>query len=105
MEPDSILIGKPVYTLIGDGPTFAASTQLGLVRHPVAFGSDEPLFFAFTDISGPYTTVVLGSPGPAATTELGFSPSSLSLATAIPEPETCVLFGLGVALVLRRRQR
>jgi hypothetical protein len=105
IEIDSSLVGKPIYTLIGDGPTFAGSTQLGLVRHPIVFAADNPLFSTVTDISGPYATVLLGTPGPAATTALGFSPASLSLATAIPEPETCVLFGLGVALVLRRRQR
>jgi hypothetical protein len=105
IETDSTLVGKPIYTFIGNGPTFAASTQLALVRHPVNFDADQPIFSALTDISAPYASVMMGSPGPTATTALGFSTSSLSLATAIPEPEVCILFGLGLTLVLRRRQR
>ena len=102
---DSPLIGKPVYTLIGDGPTFAQSTQLGLVRHPVVFGPDEPLFAAWTDISDPYAVVLLGSSGPSATTALGFSPTSLGLARAIPEPTSGTLMLLAGVMLLRRRRR
>lgn len=108
LEPlagDSPLIGKPVYTLIGNGPTFAASTQLGLVRHPVLFGPDEPFFAATTDISDPYAVVLLGSSGPSATTALGFSSASLSLARAIPEPTSGTLMLLAGVIIFRRRLR
>lgn len=107
LEPlasDSPLIGKPVYTLIGNGPTFAASTELSLVRHPVIFGPDEPFFAAFTDISDPYAVVLMGSSGPSATTALGFSPTSLSLARAVPEPASGALILLAGVMLLRARR-
>lgn len=68
-------------------------------------GADEPFFYSLNDISDPYAVVLPDSPGPSATTALGFSPTSLSLAAVIPEPTSGTLMLLAITMILKGRVR
>jgi len=101
---DSALVGKSIYTLIGNAATLAASTGLGIVRHQASFAADNPVFEALADISDPASVVLFGSVGPGVETALGMSPASLNISNPIPEPSTSALLLL-LAPILLIRQR
>lgn len=96
------LVGKTIYTLIGNGATLAASGQGGVVQHAGTFLAENPLFSGVADISLPTSTVLMGTVGPNVTTVLGSAPSLLL--APIPEPMTATLLLSAFALVARRRR-
>ena len=102
---DSPLVGKSIYTLIGNNATLAGSTELAIIRDNESFAADNPVFEALADISATSSVILFGSPtGPGFTTALGAATSSLSLAPAVPEPMSAALLLSGLALVARRRR-
>jgi hypothetical protein len=97
-------VGKNIYTLIGNAPTLAASTEAALVLDPGTFNFDNPLFAARADITNPSATVVFGSlNGPSVTSALGAAPS-LKFGATVPEPFSATLLFAGLALGFRRRR-
>lgn len=103
---DSPLVGKPIFTLIGNESALATSTEWGIVRHPVFFEADPTIpnqFFISIDISNPYSSILFGTQGPAATTPLGPSPYSLGLVT-VPEPGSAAMLAMALVPCLRRRR-
>ena len=97
------LVGKPIYTLIGNSHTLAGSTDLGIVRHPDAFAADAPVFSALADLSDPAVVVLRGWRGPGFVTALG--PSTESLNISFPEPSVALLLAASLAAVAGRRKR
>ena len=105
----SPLIGKNIYTLIGNAGTLAGSSEFAIIRDDESFAADAPVFQALADISAPIgggagqIAVLFGNPnGPSITTALGAAPS-LQLAP-IPEPMSAALLLSSLALVARRRR-
>lgn len=98
----SPLIGKPIYTMIGNNASLAASTELGIVRHPGSFAADAPVFAGLADLSDPATVILYGGRGAGVSTALGLSTQSLRL--GVPEPSVALLLVLGLATVAGRRQ-
>jgi hypothetical protein len=98
----SPLVGKTIYTMIGNTAALADAGQGGVVRHAGTFAADAPLFSGVADISLPTSTVLMGSVGPNVTTVLGAAPSLLL--APIPEPMTATLLLSAFALVARRRR-
>jgi len=97
----SPLIGKSIYTLIGNNATLTASTELGIVRHPGSFAADAPVFAGLADLSDPAAVILYGGRGSGVTTALGLSTQSLRL--GVPEPSVALLIVLGLAAVIGRR--
>jgi hypothetical protein len=97
------LIGKNIYTLIGNGGTLAASGEGAIVRHADQFVQDLPTFSLTADLSLPSSTVLFGTlDGPQVVTVIGTA-ASLRMAP-IPEPMTAALLFSALALVGRRRR-
>ncbi len=105
-------IGSTVYTLIGNGATFASSTQFALIRHPEAIIADPaspalPLQYVLDAATG---NILLA--GSATTTTVTNPDLQLSNATVnairlvnvIPEPSTMLLGAFGALGLLRRRR-
>jgi hypothetical protein len=99
------LIGKNIYTLIGNGATLATSTEAALVLDPAVFAVDGAVpFSARAEISNPSATIVFGSPtGPNIDTLLGTA-ASLQMRATVPEPLSATLLLAGLALGFRRRR-
>jgi len=101
---DSALVGKSIYTLIGNAATLGGSSQLAIVRDNESFAADNPVFEALADISAGSSVILFGSAtGPGFETALGMSTSSLALAP-VPEPMSATLLLSGLALLARRRR-
>lgn len=101
---NSPLIGKSIYTLIGNGATLAASGEIALIRDDQSFAVDAPVFAALADISAASSVILIGNAsGPGFSTALGASASSLSLAP-VPEPMSAMLLLSGLGLMIRRRR-
>ena len=98
---DSTLVGKSIYTLVGNNATLAGSTELAIIRDDQSFAADNPVFEALADVSAGSSVILFGSPtGPGFTTLLGPATSSLSLGVAVPEPMSAALLLSGLALVV-----
>jgi hypothetical protein len=99
------LIGKSIYTLIGNNATLAGSTELAIVQDNQAFDVDAPLFVAGASLLETTNVFRFGNgSGPTLTTNAAFpAAASLQLA-AIPEPMSAALLLSGLALVVRRRR-
>lgn len=114
----SSFIGKNIYTVIGNGASLAASTELLIVKHTGTFGQDNPVFSgtATLDAAGGTGngTVLWGNLGKTSTdinalfgaggTEPNYS--TLGASTSIvPEPSRAILAGLGLMGFMFRRRR
>ena len=76
VNPVNPLVGKPIYTLIGNAATLSTSSELAIIRHASLFEADAPVFGRTADISDPSTTILFGRrQGPSVTTALGAAPS------------------------------
>lgn len=99
--------GKTVYTFIGDGPTWAASTEGLIFKHNTfTFAADPTPGVNATLLAGeiPPGVMLLGNPnGPLINVGFGLTPS-FQLG-CIPEPSRALLLLVGLsAAILRRRQ-
>lgn len=102
---DSPLVGKSIYTLIGNNATLAGSTEMAIIRDDQSFAADNPVFEALADVSASSSVILFGTAGgPGFTTALGAATSSLSLKPVVPEPMSAALLLSGLALAARRRR-
>lgn len=98
------LVGKSIYTLIGNGSNISTSNQLAVVKDDQTFNVDAPVYQANAFIYEPSSVVLVGSAGPSVRIDvLGANFESLRLRT-IPEPSMAMLGLLGLGLVARRRR-
>ncbi len=101
----SPLVGRTIYTIIGNGATLETSTQMAIIKEAEVFSADAPVFQATANPSEQGSTIILGSLGPAvAIPELGGSFAVLRL--SIPEPGVVSLglIALGTVCGCRRRR-
>lgn len=98
------LVDKSIYTLVGNGATLEASTQLAIIKDDGTFTFDNPLFSTRADLSAASSVIAFGSAtGPNVTTALG-EVASIQLAVVVPEPMSATLLLGGIALAFRRRK-
>jgi hypothetical protein len=103
----SPLIGRPVYTFLGNGATLAQSTAFALYQSGT-FSEDVP-------IPGDYTSrsyigsPVIGTFGLSAPINYPFNGFATQYPTlklvAVPEPSAALLGAIGCTALLRRRRR
>jgi PEP-CTERM motif len=98
-------IGKAIYTFIGNGPTLASSTQIGIVKDNDSFVlDDQPVITANAFLYEPTSVILVGQLGAQIPVgPLGGSFSTLQLA-AVPEPSCLALLGLCGGFFVRRRR-
>lgn len=99
------LIGKSIYTLIGNNADLASSTELAIIQDNQAFDVDAPLFVAGASLLESTNVVRFGNgSGPSLTTNSAFQAASSLQLAPIPEPMSAALLLSGLALVVRRRR-
>jgi hypothetical protein len=97
-------IGKAIYTLIGNGPTFASSTQIAVVKDNDTFVlDDQPVIAANVFIHEPSSVILIGVAGPQ-TTVPGLGTFGSLQFDCIPEPSVLTFLSL-CFVALRRRVR
>lgn len=104
---DNALVGKSIYTLIGNGATLQSSTELAILVDAQQFNYDDPVFARRSNLTADTVTAAFGSKtGPAVETALGASTASIQLAPVaiIPEPMSAALLIGSLAFVVRRRR-
>jgi hypothetical protein len=98
------LIGKSIYTLIGNNAALASSTNLLIVKHPGVFEADAPLFVGSASLLDPANQVLFGNAsGPVVSANSVF-PAAVSLQFPVPEPMSASLVVCALALAGRRRR-
>lgn len=112
IRSDDPLVGKTIYTVIGNGSSVLASTDIALLTDGAVFAADNPFYAVRADISSPETQLLLGMTfnGPVVRTALGSTPS-LQLGIlleplpsgVIPEPYSTSLILAGLLLAASRR--
>lgn len=101
------LLGRTLYTLMGDGATLLASSVLGAMSNGT-IQDDNP--FAFSYVSNPGVGATIATPDTLAagqwTGDLGFGGGELTYDTVqfVPEPSAALLGAFGVLGLLRRRR-
>ncbi len=101
----SPLVGKTIYTLIGNGATLETSTQIAIIKDNQSFAADAPVFQATANPSEAGSSIILGTTGAAiAIPELQASFASLQLVPVVPEPSSIALLAFGLAPFVRRRR-
>lgn len=99
------LVGKSIYTLIGNAATLAGSNELAIVRDNSAFDVDAPLFNAAASLLESTNVFMFGNgTGPSLTANSVFPANASLQLQAIPEPMSAALLLSGLALVVRRRR-
>lgn len=118
MKLDDPLVGKAMFTLIGNESTLAESTSVLLLQHAEWFAADRPIFGAMLFPYEPGVEILLGNIGGSVTLPgIGEVPNSLQFASLIddlefpvdavppvPEPSTAMLLALGGGWFVRRRR-
>jgi hypothetical protein len=99
------LVGKSIYTMIGNAATLAGSTELAIIRDNGAFDVDAPLFNTAASLLEGTNTYLFGNgTGPSLTANAVFPAAASLQLQAIPEPMSAALLLSGLALVARRRR-
>jgi hypothetical protein len=97
-------IGKAIYTLIGNGPTVATSSQIAVVKDNDTFVlDDQPVIAADVFIHDPSSVILIGMSGPQTTVPGLGTFGSLQL-HCIPEPAVLTFLTLWFG-AFRRRAR
>jgi hypothetical protein len=119
LQHDDPLVGKAMFTVIGNASTLAESTAVLLLRHAEWFAADRPIFGAMLFPHEPGVDILLGnSSGSVTLPGLGEVPSSLQFvsllddsmnfpfdsALQVPEPSAVMLMALSGDIILRRRR-
>jgi hypothetical protein len=99
------LVGKSIYTWIGNGASLATSTQFAIIKDNNSFDIDAPLFAANAGLLETTNQYLFGSGnGPSLTANSVF-PANVSLQLAgIPEPMSATLLLSGLVLLACRRR-
>jgi hypothetical protein len=101
------LIGRPVYTFLGNGATLAQSTAFALYQSGT-FSVDSPTPVAYTSLNY-IGSPVIGTFGTSAPITYPFIGLPIQYPTlnfvAIPEPSAALLGVFGCTVLLRRRRR
>ena len=99
------LVGKSIYTLIGNNASLAASTDLAIVQDNAAFDVDAPLFNTAASLLEGTNVYRFGNgSGPSLTANSVFPAAASLQLSPIPEPMSAALLLSGLALVVRRRR-
>jgi hypothetical protein len=100
--------GVNIYTLVGNGLTFANSTEFLVLKSTAIFNvADDPTLPNVTvRFTSANTSVLFGTVGPNVKTTATDATSQISWATAVPVPEasTSLLGAIGALALLRRRR-
>lgn len=106
------LLGKTLYTFIGDGASLLASGAFALYRHADTIDADLP-FEDGNSLLLANGTLLVGTTGTGTYNSTGINPDSgsanqsvgtIRLVQAIPEPSTALLGAIGALGLLRRRR-
>jgi hypothetical protein len=105
----SPLTNSNIYTLIGNGPDLASSTELIAFMHDELFQQDDgdPVDKNPTATLGARGSYVYGGAATANPVDVGGGNvfPGVSMAQLVPEPSSSLLFGLaGLALMMRRKR-
>ncbi len=109
----SPFIGRPIYAVIGNGATLAASSEVWIGTTGGNFAQDNPVFNAVASLDEGSGTLaaVFGGFGPEGT-DFGatqpftqFFKTASASAAPIPEPSRAILAGLGLMGLFFRRRR
>jgi len=120
LSADHALVGRSMFTLIGNESTLAASTSVVVIRHAESFPADQPVFGAMLFPFAEGVEILFGEiSGAVPLPLLGEVPQSLRLETLsgtvddfsrvphpqVPEAGVGLLALLGAGWTLRRRKR
>lgn len=103
------IVGKSIYTFIGNGNSLADSTEIAIIKDDNAFAADAPLFTTWASLlEGGAQALVGNLNGPAVKVNDAFAEApSLQLVNVgvIPEPMSAAFLLSSLTLVARRRRK
>jgi hypothetical protein len=106
LNTGNALIGRNIYTLVGDQAALGGSSQMAIFKSTATFPEDNPVGVATANLTDAGTTLVVGTSVPGAVVPgVPGTFNGAALAVVVPEPTallTCLLGVFGMAIRRRR---